>query len=68
MSAGLLRGSSGPVFEDVLSKRLVLQRLLSTVCDDILAAFEDVLSKRLVLHRLLSTVVGDLFVVFVQTW
>ena len=44
------------IFEDVWSERVVVDRLLSTVCDDVFFAFEDVYSKRLVLQFLLSTV------------
>ena len=35
-------GDNFDAFEDVWSKRLVLQHLLNTVCDDLLVVFEDV--------------------------
>ena len=52
------------VFENVLSKRVVLHRLLSTVFGDRLVVSAQALSNIMVCARLLSRVCGDLFADF----
>ena len=51
-----------PAFDEVLSKRVVLQRLLSTVCGDLLAVFEQTWSGVTVFELHLSRVCGFNFV------
>ena len=47
---------------------MVLQCLLSTVCDDLLVAFEQAWAGVMVFERGLSRVCGDIFVAFEDVW
>ena len=52
------------VFEDVVSTRLVLNRLLSTFFGDLLVVFVQAWSEIMAFERLLSRVCGDIIVAF----
>ena len=54
--------------EHTWSRRVVLQRLLGTVCGDIFVALEQAFARRLTCERVLSAVWGDLVGAFEHAW
>ena len=54
--------------QDGQTRRVVLQCLLSTVCDDLLIAFEQAWAGVMVFERGLSRVCDDLLVAFEDVW